>query len=95
MDGDVRVVTFANGLVAREQFVAADTAARRLVYTIAHERLAHHSASAQVFPDAACSCRFVWITDVLPDAAAETISAMMDEGVEAMKTHFARQAAAM
>jgi hypothetical protein len=37
--------------------------------------------------------RFVWITDVLPDAAAETIGTMMDQGAQAAKRTLERQPA--
>jgi carbon monoxide dehydrogenase subunit G len=79
-----RVVTFANGSVAREVLVGLDEDHRRLVYTIQSERLAYHGASAQLFPDGKAGCRFVWITDVLPDAMAPYISAQMDEGAAVM-----------
>jgi hypothetical protein len=85
MDGDTRVVSFANGSVARETLVAVDEDNRRLVYTIRGERLTHHNATAQVFALDGNQCRFVWITDMLPDAIAPYISSQMDLGVEAMK----------
>ena len=82
MDDGARVVTFANGLVAREVIVDIDDAARRLAYSVRSERLEHHNASFQVVPEAAGS-RLVWIADFLPDAAAVTVGAMMDEGLKA------------
>ena len=85
-DGDnARIVSFANGAVARETLVSADAAARRLVYFIASERVAHHNASAEIVADGAARCRFVWITDILPDALAPYIDAQMTEGAKAMK----------
>src|SRR6202012_3741381 len=39
LDGDVRIVTFWNGTVAREQLVDYDDARQRLAYTIASERV--------------------------------------------------------
>lgn len=83
-DGDDRIVTFANGLVAREVIVALDDAARRLAYSARSERLSHHHASFQVFEDGPRACRVVWIADVLPDAAAGAIGAMMEQGAAAM-----------
>jgi len=88
MDGDTRVVTFANGSVARETLVTIDEDNRRLAYMIRSERLTHHNASAQVFALGGDECRFVWITDVLPDEIAPYISTQMDLGVEAMKKAF-------
>jgi len=84
LDGNARIVTFANGSVAREELVTMDDARRRLVYTIRSERLQHHNASAEVVADGA-GCRFVWTTDVLPNEIAPYISNQMDAGVEAIK----------
>jgi hypothetical protein len=85
-DGDnVRIVSFANGTVARETLVTKDSSQRRLVYTIASERMTHHNASAEIVADGAARCRFLWTTDVLPDALAPYIEAQMGEGAKAMK----------
>jgi hypothetical protein len=87
-DGDDRIVTFANGLVAREVIVGVDDAARRLVYSARSERLSHHNASFQIIEemsDSGARCRVVWIADVLPHAAAGPIGAMMDAGIAAMR----------
>src|SRR3984957_17711641 len=65
MDGDDRIVTFANGFVAREVIVDIDPARRRLAYSVRSERIAHHNASFQVLAERAGS-RLVWIADVLP-----------------------------
>ena len=84
MDGPDRIVTFANGLVAREVIVDIDEARRRLAYSVRSERLSHHNASFEVYADGAGS-RLVWIADVLPDAAALNVAAMMQEGLAAVK----------
>lgn len=84
LHGNARIVTFANGSVAREELVTMDDAHRRLVYMIRSERLQHHNASAEIVPDGA-GCRFVWTTDVLPDEIAPYIGGQMDAGVEAMR----------
>src|SRR6195256_2676258 len=52
LDGDARIVTFANGTVARELLVDCDDARRRLVYAVISERLKQHSASVQVTGEA-------------------------------------------
>lgn len=86
-DGDARIVTFGNGMKARETFVGADDDARRLAYSIdANERITRHMASATVVPNAN-GCTFIWQADVLPDSAAEMMSPMMDAGGAAMKRH--------
>lgn len=80
-----RILTFANGLIAREAMVGLDDAHRRLAYTVTGGRAAHHHASAQVFEEGEGRSRFVWITDVLPDAMAAYIEPMMVQGGAAMK----------
>ncbi len=86
MDGDARIVTFANGTVLRELLVDIDDAARRVAYAIAPtERLKHYNGSAQVMPEGDARCRFVWTVDLLPNEIAPYISSQMDAGVAAMK----------
>ena len=80
-----RVITFENGLVVREVLVSSDDPRQRLSYTVAGGKAAHHHASAQVFAEAEGECRFVWITDVLPDELAAGIEPMMDRGCAVMK----------
>ncbi|HEY4179099.1 MAG TPA: SRPBCC family protein [Kofleriaceae bacterium] len=89
LEEGARVVTFANGLVARELIVDIDDDARRVVWSSVGGRMTHHNASAQVFPDGA-GTRFVWIADLLPHELAPTIAAMMDQGLAAIATHFSR-----
>ena len=84
LEDGARMVTFGNGLVAREVFVTVDEANRRLVYSVRSERMDHHNASFQVFPDGSGS-RLVWIADVLPEAAGATVDKMMQAGIEAAK----------
>jgi len=91
MDGPDRIVTFANGFVAREVIVDLDETARRLAYSARSERLAHHNASFQVLSDGD-GARLVWIADVLPTEAAETVGAMMSEGARAVKAAIDGQA---
>ena len=82
LEEGARMVTFGNGMVAREVIVDLDEAARRLAYSVSSERLTHHNASFQVVGDGTGS-RLVWIADVLPHAAVETVGAMMEEGLKA------------
>lgn len=92
MEEGARLVTFGNGLVAREVIVDVDARARRLAYSVRSERLSHHNASFQVFADGA-GARLVWIADVLPHEAAETVEAMMDDGLRAAGVALNRLAA--
>jgi hypothetical protein len=46
-----RIVTFFNGLVARERLVTLDDEDCRLVYTVVEGRPSHYTAAVQVFPE--------------------------------------------
>ncbi|MBR0752917.1 SRPBCC family protein [Bradyrhizobium jicamae] len=94
LDGDVRIVTFGNGTVARETLVDCDDARQRLVYAITSERLKQHSASVQVFAEGDNRCRVAWIADVLPNEIAPYMDAQMDLGAAAMQTTLATSAKA-
>lgn len=85
LDGDARIVTFANGVVAREVIVDLDDAQRRLVWSATGGRLTHHNASAQVSAEGPRRCRVVWVADLLPDAMAPAIAGMIEQGLAAMK----------
>ncbi|MDZ4868867.1 MAG: SRPBCC family protein [Alphaproteobacteria bacterium] len=85
LDGDARIVTFANGSVAREVLVSMDDQTRRLVYTIVGTRLKHHNASFQVFAEGDNRTRITWIADILPNDLAPYISSQMEEGTRVMK----------
>jgi uncharacterized protein YndB with AHSA1/START domain len=86
MEDDARVVTFANGLVARELIVDVDDEAYRLAWAVAgSRRLTHHNASMQVLPEADGGSRVVWIADVLPHEVASDIAGLMEQGLAVMK----------
>jgi len=93
LDGEARIVSFANGTVARELLVDCDDARRRLVYAVISERVKQHSASVQVVADGDTRCRIVWIVDVLPHEIAPYIDAQMDHAAQAMQRALAREAA--
>ena len=84
LEGDSRVVTFANGAVVRELIVDVDDHARRLAYAVVEWQTTHHNASFQVF-DNGDGSRVVWIADLLPNTLADTVSGFMEQGVAAMK----------
>jgi len=85
LEEGARVVTFGNGLVAREVIVDIDAKARRLVWSVVGGRMTHHNASAQVLPDGEGGSRFVWIADLLPHELAPGIAAMMEQGLAVIK----------
>ena len=85
LDGDARIVSFANGTVARELLVDCDEARRRLVYAVASERVKHYNASVQVIADGEARARLIWIVDLLPNEIAPYIAGQMDQAALAMQ----------
>ena len=92
IDGEARIVSFANGMVARELIVDVNDADRRLVWAAVGGRLTHHNASVQVFVEAAGRSRVVWVADLLPSELAPAIAAMIEQGMVAMKKTLERAA---
>ena len=80
-----RVVSFANGMEARELIVDVDDAARRLAWAVVGGRMSHHNASMQIFAEGAAHTRVVWIADLLPNELAPAIAGMIEQGLAAMK----------
>ena len=81
---DVRVVTFANGLQVKEQIVTIDPVRMRIAYAAIGTDLKHHSAAMQIIPATDGTCRFDWMTDVLPHEAVEWIRPLMEQGARAL-----------
>jgi carbon monoxide dehydrogenase subunit G len=84
LDGNARIVTFGNGVVAREVLVDIDDDARRIAWSATGARLSHHNASSQVFAEGGRT-RVVWIADLLPGEMKPAISGMIDAGAAAMQ----------
>ncbi len=93
LEGDARIVTFANGVVARELIVDIDDEARRLVWAGVGRRMTHHNASLQVFAEGEGASRAVWIADLLPNELAGPIGAMVEQGSAAIKRALERRRA--
>jgi hypothetical protein len=93
LDGDARIVTFANRTTARELLVDCDDARRRLVYAVISERIKQHSASVQVVADGDTRSRLIWTVDVLPHELAAYIDGQMDQAALAMQKTLGRSAA--
>jgi len=87
LEAGARVVTFANGMVARELIVDVDPERRRVAWSVVGGRLSHHNASAQVFAEGSGATRFVWIADFLPGEHAAQVAAMIDHGLAAIGRH--------
>ena len=85
IDNGDRVITFFNGLVARERLVTVDDESCRLVYSVVKGRPSHYSAAVQVFPEGDDRSRVVWTIDLLPDELAPTVGGMMDHALPLMK----------
>jgi uncharacterized protein YndB with AHSA1/START domain len=85
LDGDDRLVTFADGTVLRERLVDLDDQARRLVWSVIDGPYTHHNGSAQVFPDSEHATRFVWVADLLPDELAASTGEAMEQGTKVVK----------
>jgi hypothetical protein len=94
MDGEVRTVTFANGMVVRERILDLDDQRRRVAYTALNvPGMDYHHAAMQVIDDGPGRCRFVWITDVHPAAVLDGIKPLIVQGTQALKTNLEARAA--
>ena len=83
------------GMIAElRRDMGIDDEAMRLAYRLIETPLpiTHHNGSAQVVPDGAGGCRFVWITDVQPDPLAEYIAPLMAQGIAVIKETMERAA---
>jgi len=93
LEGAARIVTFANGTVARELLVDCDERQRRLVYAAVSERLKQHSASVQIVADGESRSRLIWTVDFLPDEIAPYLEAQMNQAALAMQKALGRRLA--
>jgi len=85
LEDGARIVTFGNGLVARELIVDVDHGSRRLVWSVVGGRPTHHNASLQVLAESERLSRVIWIADLLPDELASPIASLIDQGMAVMK----------
>ena len=85
MEGSARLVTFGNGMVAREEIVDVDDPTRRVAWAIVGGQFRHYNGTAQVFAEATGRCRFVWTADLLPDDLAPGVTAMIEQGLQVIK----------
>jgi len=88
IEGDTRVVTFVNGMVAREVLVDANDADRRLVYAIVGGQFKHYNASVQVLERGDRTATLVWIIDLLPNEMAAPVTGLAQQAVAAMQRKF-------
>ena len=85
LEGDSRIITFANGMVVREVIVTVDDETCRHAWSARGEPFTHHNASIQVLTEGVGKCRVVWIADLLPNEVTDTVEKMMLQGLDAMK----------
>src|SRR6266542_2220999 len=85
LEEGARIVTFGNGMVARELIVDLDDAARLLSWSVVRGPMTHHNASLQVFDHGERGSRAVWLADLLPHELAGPIRAMIQQGMQTMK----------
>jgi carbon monoxide dehydrogenase subunit G len=85
LEGDSRVVTFANGMVIREVIVAVDDRTSRHAWSARGKPFTHHNASIQVFSEGEGKSRVAWIADLMPNEVADTVGEMMSQALVVMK----------
>lgn len=88
LEEGARIVTFANGMVAKELIADVDEQQHRVSWAAVGTKLTHHNASFQLFEEPDGRTRGAWVADLLPHEAAPNIAAMIDQGMAAMKRVF-------
>ncbi len=85
VEGNARVVTFGNDMVAREEIISVDAAQRRVAWAIVGQQFRHYNGAAWVEADPKGGARFIWTTDLLPDELAAQVEQMMTAGISVVK----------
>jgi hypothetical protein len=85
LDGDVRTVTFANGMIVRERIVTVDETYRRVAYAVIEDHFSHHNASMQIESAGDEACRMIWVSDFLPDDAVAMVAPLVEQGAAALQ----------
>jgi uncharacterized protein YndB with AHSA1/START domain len=84
MDGTARIVTFGNGMVAREEIVSVDEQRHRVAWAILDAPFQLYSAAAWVEPKGDGS-NFVWTADLLPNELSDQVEGMMNAGIQVIR----------
>jgi carbon monoxide dehydrogenase subunit G len=87
LEGHSRLVTFANGMTAREDIVSVDETRRRVCWAIVGQNFHHYQGTALVKAEGG-GTRFIWMADLLPDELAGNVEQMMSAGLAAMSKKF-------
>jgi uncharacterized protein YndB with AHSA1/START domain len=85
LEGNARVVTFGNGMVAREEIVSIEPGQKRVAWAIVGQQFRHYNGAAWVEADPKGGSRFFWTADLLPDEFAPQVDEMMTAGIEVVK----------
>ena len=85
LEGNTRVVTFGNGMVAREEIVSVEPQLHRVAWAVVGQQFRHYSGAAWVEADPKGGSRFFWTADLLPDEFAPQVDQMMTAGIEVVK----------
>lgn len=93
VDRDIRTVRFADGTVVEERIVDIDDERRRIAYSVVKGTpMTHHNASMQIIDAGPGRCRFVWITDFLPNDFGASMAPLVEQGSQALKQNLERRA---
>ena len=88
LDGDLRTVTFANGMVVHERILDVDDKRHRVAYAaLDGPGMSYHHASMQVIGGGPTQCTFVWITDFLPADIRDSLMPLIEGGAQALKSN--------
>ena len=88
LEGEVRTVRFANGMVVRERIIDVDDERRRVAYSVLDgPGLTYHHASMQVVDRGPGRCQFIWITDFLPHDSGGNLAPLIEQGASALKNN--------
>jgi hypothetical protein len=85
VNGDIRTVIFANGMQVDERIVTIDDDLMRIAYAVQGDQFVEHAASMEIAAVNKQQCRFIWISDFLPDANSALVAPLMEQGCVALK----------
>ncbi|MDD5051252.1 MAG: SRPBCC family protein [Sulfuricurvum sp.] len=91
LSGDIRMVTFSNGFIVREQIITISDELWRLSYTAIGGISSHHNAYFQIFGTSEEKTQVLWVTDFLPAEIQDSISQMVDAGSVAIQQTLERK----
>ncbi len=88
LEGEIRTVRFANGMVVRERIIDVDDERRRVAYSVVDgPGMTYHHASMQVVDAGPGRCQFIWITDFLPPDIRGNLAPLIERGALALKNN--------